>query len=61
MKDDPFLAHEALDRAHMVGEIIEDHLANHPYIRAHDDIKLKVDQALYILAEVYQLIGARSL
>jgi hypothetical protein len=58
LKLDPFHYHEALDRAYVVGAIVELHLANHPVVKKHKKIRKRVEKALELLAESYQLIGA---
>ena len=32
--EDPFAAHEALDRAHLAAVFFDEHVARHPYVRA---------------------------
>lgn len=58
---DPFLAHEALDRTCMVQEIIDSQLLEHPWILAEGEILDLVDKASTALAKAYQLIGYKAL
>ena len=55
---DPFLQHEALDRCHVLLSMLEDHLAQHPFVVARDEIHQAVRAASESLARAYQLIGA---
>ena len=54
---DPFLAHEALDRASLAVDYVQETLADHQFLADHPDIKSKVDKAVELLAEAYQDIG----
>jgi hypothetical protein len=56
-KLDQFHYHEALDRAYMVGGIVEEYLLGHPVVQKHRDVKRKVTKTLRLLAEVYLDIG----
>ena len=52
--------HEALDRCWMIGDILQDHLAEEPVVKKHKKIKKKVKKASRLLAEAYQLIGGHE-
>jgi len=58
---DRFHYHEALDRAFMVGNIVDEYLAEHPVVQKHKELKEKVEKATELLAEVYQIIGGLDL
>lgn len=57
---DPFLIHEALDRAHVMLCMVEEHLGTHPAVLMYPDVREKVTAALDALADAYQLIGAKG-
>lgn len=56
-----YYAHEALDRTSMVIDIVESHLAEHPYIQADPQLVDLINQATEALAKAYQHIGAKHL
>ena len=58
---DPFSAHEALDRAHLLSSIFSDFVADHPFIRAHPELRRRADQLAEGLGELYQIIGGLTL
>jgi len=58
MRLDEFHYHEALDRTHMLLCMIDDHLREHPVVKKHKQLKIRVEIAEDILAEVYERIGA---
>ncbi len=58
---DPFLAHEALDRASMLAEMVENYLLYHPYVAFRSDVKALVEQAANALQLAYQRIGDKTL
>lgn len=58
---DQFHKHEALDRTYMILCIAEQHLRNHPFIQQDEEIKKLLDDGLDKLAEMYQLIGTKTL
>jgi len=51
--------HEACDRTFCLCEIIDTMLLAHPAIKQTPELKKKVEEAQQILAEVYQLTGAK--
>lgn len=55
---DPFSQHEALDRAHLLADAFQRHLADHAFIRAHPDLAARCDLIADALGELYQAIGA---
>jgi hypothetical protein len=48
---------ELMDRLHIVCCTLDDHILNHPLCESNSDIQNKIDEALEILMEAYQLIG----
>lgn len=48
---------ELLDRTHIVNEMIETHLVNHPLAIADKEIKFRLEYALGQLMDAYQYIG----
>jgi len=54
---DKFHRHEALDRAHVVRDIIYNHLLDHPYIDLNKKLRKKVEKAADLIGIVYQEIG----
>lgn len=56
-KMDEFHYHELLDRTHMVAQIIEDHLTQHPVAKVLPGVKDRLEEATMALAEVYQTVG----
>ena len=59
-KLDQFHYHELLDRTHMVAQIIEDHLIQHPLAKVLPGLNENLEEATMHLAEVYQTIGHTS-
>lgn len=60
-KLDTYHTHEAMDRCNMLCAITEEWLEAHPFIEQHPEIKAKVEAAIGMLAEAYQMIGAVSI
>ena len=54
---DPFLHHEALDRAQMLADMFARHLADHPFIVARPDLADRCSTIADALGELYQAIG----
>lgn len=48
---------ELMDRLHVVCCTIDDHILNHPLAEVNKDVQEKIDEALEILMEAYQMIG----
>lgn len=55
---DDFHYHEALDRLHVIMDTIDNHLIQHPVLKAETKVKDLVDEANTKLWEAYQLIGS---
>jgi hypothetical protein len=51
---------EAIDRAYIVANMIEDVLIEHPVIRKHKELKHRVRKAQEEILNVYQMIGGLS-
>lgn len=52
---------ELMDRVHIVCCTIDDHILNHPLSENEPDIQNKIDEALSLLMDVYQLIGNKEI
>ena len=48
---------ELMDRLHIVSCTIDDHILNHPLSEEHKDIQNKIDEALSLLMDAYQMVG----
>lgn len=48
---------EAIDRAYIVGNMIDDVLIDHPVFKKHKELKKRVKKAQQLILEAYQLIG----
>lgn len=59
VRKDPWSAHEALDRAHLLGEIFSDHVAGHPFVKACRELNALAAEIEEKLADLYQEIGQR--
>jgi len=51
---------ELMDRLHVVSCTIDDHILNHPLCENNKDIQNKIDEALALLMEAYQMVGNKS-
>jgi hypothetical protein len=60
-KLDVFYYHEALDRAYIVANTIEDVLVEHPVIKKHKELRKRIKKAQQLILEVYQLVGGLDL
>ena len=49
--------HEAIDRAHIVANIIEDVLIEHPVFIKHKKLRKRIKRAQKLILEAYQLVG----
>lgn len=54
---DPFLHHEALDRANLLAEAFDRQLARHPFIQAQPALAARCEAISTALAELYQAVG----
>jgi len=57
LKLDEFHYHEALDRAYILGSLLDTTLVNHPVIKKHKDLKKRIKKAQQLIMEAYQIIG----
>ena len=48
---------ELMDRLHIVNCTIDEHILNHPLAEVNKDIQIKIDEALSLLMDAYQMIG----
>jgi hypothetical protein len=46
-----------MDRIHIVSCTIDDHILNHPLSENQPEIQQKIDKALELLMESYQMVG----
>ena len=51
---------ELMDRIHIVACMIDDHILNHPLSENEPDIQRKLDEALSLLLDTYQLVGNKE-
>jgi hypothetical protein len=49
-----------MDRIHIVACMIDDHILNHPLSENEPDIQNKLDEALSLLLDAYQLVGNKE-
>lgn len=52
---------ELMDRIHVVSCTIDDHILNHPLTENEPEIQRKLDLALEILLDTYQMVGSKEL
>ncbi len=52
---------ELMDRIHIVACTIDDHILNHPLSENEPDIQNKLDMALFLLLEAYQIVGNKEI
>jgi hypothetical protein len=50
-----------MDRIHVVSCTIDDHILNHPLTENEPEIQRKLDLALEILLDTYQMVGNKEL
>lgn len=58
---DQFHYHEALDRASIICDNIDNHLLQHPVCKLDKEVSEKVEEALSSLWEAYQILGSRNM
>lgn len=51
---------ELMDRLYVVGATIDDFILKHPLTETDDEIHFKVEHALDLLMEAYQIVGKKS-
>jgi UDP-2,3-diacylglucosamine pyrophosphatase LpxH len=57
---DEFHYHEVMDRTYIIGDIIDQHLMQHPVFKAEKEFAEKIEQVGMLLAEAYQIVGNLS-
>lgn len=57
IKLDDFHYHEMMDRLHVINCTINDHLLEHPVAFKHKRLYNKIEKALNLLADAYQMTG----
>lgn len=57
---DPFLHHEALHMANYFADSVDEHLASHPFVLLHGNLRKKAAEIAKGLADLYQMIGSLS-
>jgi len=48
---------ELMDRLHIISCTIDAHILTHPLTEANKDIQIKIDEALSLLMDAYQMVG----
>ena len=51
---------ELMDRIHIAACMIDDHILNHPLSENEKDIQNKLNMALELLLEAYQMVGNKE-
>lgn len=51
---------ELMDRIHILCCTLDEHILNHPLAENEPDIQNKLDEALMILLDVYQMVGTKE-
>jgi hypothetical protein len=51
---------ELMDRIHIICCILDEHILNHPLAENEPDIQSKLDEALMLLLDVYQIVGNKE-
>ena len=51
---------ELMDRIHVAACMIDEHILNHPLAENEPDVQNKLDMALFLLLEAYQLVGNKE-
>ena len=51
---------ELMDRIHVLCCTLDEHILNHPLAENEPDIQNKLDEALMILLDVYQMVGNKE-
>ena len=51
---------ELMDRIHVLCCTLDDHILNHPLAENEPDIQNKLDAALELLLEAYQIVGNKE-
>jgi hypothetical protein len=51
---------ELMDRIHVLCCTLDEHILNHPLAENEPDIQNKLDEALMLLLDVYQMVGNKE-
>jgi hypothetical protein len=51
---------ELMDRIHIAACMIDDHILNHPLSENEPEIQNRLDEALTLLLETYQIVGNKE-
>ena len=51
---------ELMDRIHVLCCTLDEHILNHPLSENEPDIQNKLDEALMLLLDVYQMVGNKE-
>ena len=51
---------ELMDRIHIAACMIDDHILNHPLSENEPEIQNRLDEALSLLLETYQIVGNKE-
>ena len=51
---------ELMDRIHIAACMIDDHILNHPLSENEPEIQNRLDEALSLLLEAYQIVGNKE-
>lgn len=51
---------ELMDRIHVLCCTLDEHILNHPLSENESDIQNKLDEALMLLLDAYQLVGSKE-
>lgn len=52
---------ELMDRIHVLCCTLDEHILNHPLAENEPDIQHKLDMALFLLMEAYQMVGSKEI
>ena len=52
---------ELMDRIHVLCCTLDEHILNHPLAENEPDIQNKLDTALFMLLEAYQMVGSKEI
>ena len=55
--DDPYSAHEALDRTHLAATFFAEHVETHHFVEAHPALRKAADRIGNLLGDLYQQVG----
>jgi hypothetical protein len=50
-----------MDRIHVLCCTLDEHILNHPLAENEPDVQNKLDMALFLLLEAYQIVGSKEI